>query len=121
MKKGTSVVLGIFLLAIVMGLATWPLLAIRRQKEIRRTTILLGMIEAACEKYRQTHGAYPANLTGIRGPGDPVDAWNRPIRYAVFTQKRHGVERDYVSLRSDGPDPVSSSDDIHGGARATEN
>ena len=118
MKKGRSAVIGILLLGIVMGLATWPLLAIRRQKEIRRTQILLGMIEAECEKYRQSHGAYPADLAGIRGPGKPVDAWNRPIGYAVFTQKRHGIEKDFVSLWSTGPDPDSTSDDIHGGARA---
>lgn len=94
----------IALVAIVMGFATWPLLKIRRQKEIRRTEVLLEMLSGDCEQYRARHGRYPAAL-----PGRPRDAWGRPIQYSRWSPGWAVLRYDLTSL---GPDPEDPRDDI---------
>jgi type II secretory pathway pseudopilin PulG len=115
-RKGTGVVLGVFIVALLMGLATWPLLKIRRQKEIRRTEALLQALKGACEQYSMSHKQYPRTLADLKLGGEPYDAWRRPIHYAVINHGRPGIAgRDYIQLWSDGPDLSTSSDDIRVG------
>ena len=98
------------ILAVLMGLATWPLLRIRRRHEIHKTEALLEGIQSACKQYRTHHGRYPESLDLLnpRAPLEVLDSWRRPIRYEVI----HTEGRVRARLWSLGPSEADSADDI---------
>jgi type II secretory pathway pseudopilin PulG len=54
--KGKWIIITVFVIAVVMGIATWPLLRIRRRHEIHKTEAILESLRSACEQYRSLQG-----------------------------------------------------------------
>ena len=106
MNKGRWAIVIVVLVALGMGIATWPLLRIRRKNEIHRTQAVLEGLRSACEHYRVRHGRFPESLEALesRVPLEYLDAWRRPIRYEVDAGK--------PKLWSLGPNAEDPSDDI---------
>lgn len=110
MIKGKWIIIAVLLIAVVMGIATWPLLRIRRRHEIHKTTTMLNAIQSACDQYRARHGQFPANLgfLSASAPLEFLDAWRRPIQYTC-PGVRNKARFDLWSL---GPNPDDPADDI---------
>jgi len=97
----------ILLVAMVMAIATWPLMKLRRLREVGATEAVIIQHEANIKNYQLDHGvldppSMPPPLQGIR------DAWGRPFRYRCpGIHNKHSFD-----LWSLGPDPDDPSDDI---------
>jgi hypothetical protein len=113
-NKGRWAIVIVVLVALGMGVATWPLLRIRRKNEIHRTEAMIEGLWGACEQYRVRNGQYPPKLTDL-GPVHeaPLDAWGRPIQYSNLHFNTEAGPRVSISLWSLGPNPDDPSDDIH--------
>lgn len=108
MNKGRWAIVVVLLVAVGMGVATWPLLRIRRKNEIHKTEAILDSLAATCKQYRAQHGHYPKSL------GEARDAWGRPIEVewvnVLSTDSTAGGL--WMTLRSLGPNPKDPGDDL---------
>jgi hypothetical protein len=104
--KGKWVIIGVLLVALAMGFASWPLMNLRRRNEIHATKGMMEVLLDRCDRYRARNGRYPESL-GALDPGvlEYRDAWQRPIQYELSAGKPR--------LRSLGPNPNDASDDLH--------
>jgi hypothetical protein len=108
-NKGRWAIVIVVLVALGMGVATWPLLRIRRRNEIHKMEALLEALRSECQHYNIKYGAYPASLMSLdamKGRQEIMDVWGRPIRYELVLPS--GKPR----LWSLGPDENNPSDDI---------
>jgi hypothetical protein len=111
--KGKWVILGVLAVAVLMTVAAWPLVKIRMNRDLRGTQKLVDRLNAACHAYRARHGEFPSSLDLVTSDRrEPRDAWSRPIKYAIFQQRRHGIEVEIIDVRSQGPNSDDSADDI---------
>ena len=110
-KRGIWTVWIVLLVAWLLGVATIPLLRVRRNREVTRTRLLLEQVGAALEQYRLRYGELPDTLLPI---GEVRDSWGRPIQYSTYLIVSSGGKnvRDSGELWSLGPDPNDPSDDI---------
>ena len=109
MIKGKWVIIAVLVVAVGMGVATWPLLKMRRKREIWTTQSVIANLRASCENHQKRHGRYPENLEAFApDPLSCLDAWRRPIRYEAI----HTEGRVRARLWSLGPSEADSADDI---------
>lgn len=107
MTRGRWVITIVLLVAVAMGIATWPLLRLRRRNEIYKTEALLESLLGMCEQYRIRHGGYPKTLGILEPEGREIrDSWGHLIQYEL--DAKSGRPR----LRSLGPNPDDPSDDL---------
>ena len=104
MTRGRWVLVAIFVVAAAMGLASWPLLTLRRKNETHRTKVLLRQLFVACWEFRDKHRSLPRPLSLVTPSGqEPLDAWGRPITLGPGRR---------ILLRSLGPNPNDEADDL---------
>jgi len=107
--KGKWVIIAILGVAVVMGIATWPLLRIRRETEIKRTLRILQNLDSLCLKYEEEKRRPPSTLDALElSPEYLLDAWRRPVQFRQ-PGLRNPTSWDLWSL---GPLENDSSDDI---------
>jgi len=122
MKKMASII-GTVVLAVAVGggLLYFGLGGLRIAQGPSPTLKTLEVVRDAVEKYRSSHGEYPASLESkdferhIRGlwpsefnAGAPTDEWGGRISYRRLNGNR-------FSLRSPGPDgKLGTADDVEG-------
>ena len=109
MIKGKWVIIGVLVVAVVMGLASWPLMRLRRKNEIYKTEKLIEELRGACESYKKMHGTFPKRLSDLDPVrGEPFDAWGRPFEYDPTWDTGFVLPQ----IRSLGPDKNDPSDDL---------
>ena len=109
MTKGRWTIVIILVVAAVMAVSTWPLLKLRRQREILGTEALITTLERQCKDYLLDHGVYPGKVSESGWQRNPaLDAWGRAIQY-----RYPGIRNPRgVDIWSLGPDPDDPSDDL---------
>ncbi len=108
MNKGRWAIVVVLLVAVGMGIATWPLLKIRRKDEVHRTRQVLRSLDLQCRQYYGEYRKPPASLEALRVYGSMplIDAWQRPIQFRL---KEGPASWEIWSL---GANPDDASDDI---------
>jgi type II secretory pathway pseudopilin PulG len=105
--RGRWVITIVLLVAVAMGIASRPLLRLRRKNEIYKAETLLQSLQGMCEQYRARNGSYPKSLEALEPQGRAIrDSWGRLIRYEL--DAKSGKPR----FRSLGPNPDDPSDDL---------
>ncbi|HZL71547.1 MAG TPA: hypothetical protein VFC86_03740 [Planctomycetota bacterium] len=117
MIKGKWVIIAILGVAVVMGIATWPLLRIRRANEVHKTRTLIDLLVASCKEYELKHGHLPHTLAQLDpARGEPRDAWGRTFVYIPFWKYSTPPSPEWKSafpvIRSLGPDENDPQDDL---------
>ena len=106
--KGFWIVAIIVLVALGMGIASWPLLRIRRKGQIEVTLRRLDRLASSCSEFSIRHRRPPTSLRELSlNPDDLVDAWGRPFQFKLL-EHRPGD----CLLWSLGPNGEDSADDI---------
>jgi len=107
--KGKWVIIAILGVAVVMGMATWPLLRIRRETEVKRTLRILQNLDSLCRQYESEKRRPPSTLDALElSPEYLLDAWRRPVQFRQ-PGLRNPTSWDLWSL---GPLENDPSDDI---------
>ena len=109
MIKGKWVIVSVLVVAVVMSLASWPLMRLRRKNEIYKTQQTIEQLGAACRAFKATHGNFPRKLSDLDPVrGEPFDAWGRPFDYDPSWETGCA----WPQIRSLGPDKEDPSDDL---------
>ena len=109
MIKGKWVIIAILGVALIMGIATWPLLRIRRETEVKRTKRILENLDGLCRQFEGEKRRPPMNLDDLKlSPEFLLDAWRRPVQFRQ-PGLRNPTAWDLWSL---GPLESDPSDDI---------
>ncbi|HEU4339055.1 MAG TPA: hypothetical protein VFS19_03220 [Planctomycetota bacterium] len=109
MIKGKWVILSVLAVAVLMGLASWPLLRLRRKNEIYKTKKTIEHLRAACDAYKAKHGGFPKKLADLDpARGEPLDAWGRSFEYDPLWDGDNIV----LQIRSLGSDRHDPHDDL---------
>lgn len=104
-KRGIWTVGIVLLVALLLGVATIPLMKERRRREVSRTKAVISAMSDACKQYQLDHAVHPGQLESYVRTLMPVnDGWGRPL-----TVRMRGNQ---VEIRSLGPDPHDPTDDI---------
>lgn len=108
MIKGKWVIMAVLAVAVLMSLASLPLLKLRRKDEVHKTTSLLRGLDLMCRQYQVEFRTPPASLDVLQRYGSLriLDAWQRPVQFRL----REGSPP--WELRSLGPNPDDPADDL---------
>jgi type II secretory pathway pseudopilin PulG len=102
----------IAVVAIAMGFASWPLLRLRKEDQVRRARRLLRHVDSLCRQYEAEHRKPPARLDVLPSV-DPlmlVDPWHRPIKFAVDPDAKSWRIWSLGPLAEDPADDIYPSD-----------
>jgi hypothetical protein len=90
----------VVIIGILASLITGAAIAARRKAMIALTGIEISQLDAALKAYKERHGEYPPDFSGVQLKEKDADAYNR-ARWAVI---RH-LEKAFPRYRVPGADP----------------